>query len=320
MNTSNSAPLDALQQVPVDRTHDLGRQEPARGAGRQRPLGRARSTRGRARRTARARRGRAATGRPGRRLRPRAGCRPSEQSKRARSDAGMYAAAAAPVDAHVPQDVRQLQRHAEVARVVANGRLGVLEDLGADQADGRRHAMAVGLEILERLVRRCRPRPWPRRRPARRTRPGAGAPARRRAGAPGPRACRGASPVKTRPTSARQRIERRGRARRIGLEIHAVVDGAAEVEDGGDGVPLRRRQRQKRVIEAGLPGHRRSRACRPLSPAEHAPADEGGVAPAERRPPPEDVEVERRRAGPESGGRRATWPAVRGAAGRAPRR
>src|SRR5207245_6173404 len=56
------------------------------------------------------------------------------------------------VDADVAHDVRELQRGAELHRVVARARIGVAEDLDAAEADRRGAAVAVGIEVLGRVV------------------------------------------------------------------------------------------------------------------------------------------------------------------------
>ena len=56
------------------------------------------------------------------------------------------------VDLDVAQDIRELQRDAEVHRVIAGAGIAVAEDLDAREPDGGRHAVAVRVQLLERLV------------------------------------------------------------------------------------------------------------------------------------------------------------------------
>src|SRR5207244_1626337 len=54
--------------------------------------------------------------------------------------------------ADVAHDVGELQRLAEVDRVLPRARIGVAEDLDAAEPHGRGYAIAVRLEVLGRLV------------------------------------------------------------------------------------------------------------------------------------------------------------------------
>jgi hypothetical protein len=47
------------------------------------------------------------------------------------------------VGADVANDIRQLERRAQVNRVLARTRIGVAEDLDAAEADGRGHPIAI---------------------------------------------------------------------------------------------------------------------------------------------------------------------------------
>ncbi len=96
--------------------------------------------------------------------------------------------------------------------------------------------------------------------------------------------------------------------RRPGL-VHRVVDGAAEVPHGDDGVPLSRRQHQERVVEAGVAAHTTQVAVA-IHTASRAPSV--GPAMARRR-------SRRARGGRGCACRRARWRAARGAGGRARR-
>ena len=61
-------------------------------------------------------------------------------------------AAALEIRRHVADDVRQLQRNAEIDRVIARLQIAIPENLDADQPDRRRHAQAVLPQLLERVV------------------------------------------------------------------------------------------------------------------------------------------------------------------------
>ena len=162
---------------------------------------------------------------------------------------------------HVAQDVGQLQGDAEVDRVLLRRRLAAAEDVEADEPDGRRHANAVLVEVVERLVA-ARPEIHLDafdERLERRPRQAEGGDER------GERA--------SLPRLGRAAFEAGGQLRApagdlgggrrssAGLAlaghvdvVDGIIDGAAEVPDGDDRVPLGRRQHQERIVEAGVAG------------------------------------------------------------------
>ena len=143
--------LDALQELPVDLTHDLGGNEAGALVGRKRSHG-ARVEHARAR---------------GMMLEHRTQSLTAQAAPGVLDlvlDVGVGAAetgqvlcrqvhpAAAEIHAHVTQDVRQLQGDTEVPGVVANDRIAIAEDANAHEPDRRGHAVAVRFEIREGLV------------------------------------------------------------------------------------------------------------------------------------------------------------------------
>ncbi len=140
-----TGPLDRAQQVVIDRAHDACRHEPPLVVARQRRSGFA-----------------IELPRPvdlerqqladvfGHDAGPEIGLGASETLKilawectsRPRSQIGR----------HVADDIGQLQRDAEIDRVVARLQIAIAENLDADQPDGRRHAQAVLPQLLERVV------------------------------------------------------------------------------------------------------------------------------------------------------------------------
>src|SRR2546425_9235596 len=56
------------------------------------------------------------------------------------------------VGTDVPDDVRDLERGAELDRVLSRARIRITEDLDAAQADRRGDAITVGIQVLRGLV------------------------------------------------------------------------------------------------------------------------------------------------------------------------
>src|SRR5262245_42500969 len=69
-------------------------------------------------------------------------------------------------------------------------------------------------------------------------------------------------------------VQRPSRPCIVGLQVNAVVDGPAEIEDSEDRPPLRCGKHQKRIVEAGLSGHvRRQKSARsPITTASVHPS------------------------------------------------
>ena len=195
------------------------------------------------------------------------GRRPASSSvtpKRAQVVERDVEAADAEILLHVAQDVGQLQRDAEIDRVVAR-----LRRPGSRRsrtqirptADATRWQYSIQLgEGLERGGGRVHRDAVDQ---VRRTGRAAGRTARMNGCSARPCGVCGADAVVAgeaarelaratrRAAHARRRDRRPSRARLV----DRVVDGAAEVPDGDDRAPLRRRQDEERVVEAGLAGH-----------------------------------------------------------------
>ncbi len=152
-------------------------------------------------------------------------------------------AAALEIGRHVADDIRQLQRDAEIDRVVAGLQIAISEDLDADEAHGRRHAQTILAQLLERLVSialqihghavdqilETRPRKRKRRDERREVR--------------ALRCLRLPPVIETRQLAAPLRKRRRGIA--VSGLVHGIIDRAAEVPHRDDGVALVGGQRKK---------------------------------------------------------------------------
>jgi hypothetical protein len=247
-------PLDLEQQLPVDGSHDLSRQKPSSITGRERAH-RAREELPRA--LVLQLQERQNLGRP------HAGARllhfpldvlPGAASAR-EILVGQIAASIPEVHRHIAQNVRELQRNPEVARVDEDRRFTIFEDLRTDEADRGGHTVAVGFEVGERPILR----------PGRIHRDAVDEGVELRAGQVADvheglerdalRRRRRLAREHARHLVAPER-ERLRDTGRIGFEIDGVIDGPTEVEDRRDGPALLGRQRQEGVVEAGLPRHR----------------------------------------------------------------
>jgi hypothetical protein len=161
--------------------------------------------------------------------------------------------AAARVGADVANDVRQLERRAQVDRVLARPRIGVAKDLDAAEADGRGHPIAIRVQVFGGLVACAieihRDPVDDRQERVARDREGTHRlrqPCRDRIG-------RGSTGLVAERHRAAPAVERAPLLRAIGpalvAEIRDVVHGPAEGVHGVQRIAARLGQREKRVEE-----------------------------------------------------------------------
>ena len=248
-----AVPLDPPQRLEVDGPHDLGRHQPPPILGRQRVL-RALVEIARAAAFERYQ------------LPDRFGDDPGGEvvhctSMRPQVVERQVDAPPLEIGLDVAQDVGQLQRDAEVERVVGRPRAATAEDPEADHPDRRCHPAAVFEQIVERLIAR---RVEIHRdavdhileRLARQIE----LTDKRLQAAP---LCRGGfpavegarqlvAPERDRGAACRQRLSARRRRRRL---VNGVVHGPAEVPDDSNRFAPLGREDQKGVIEVGVARH-----------------------------------------------------------------
>ena len=158
-----------------------------------------------------------------------------------------------PIGADVAQDVRELQGLAEIDGVLPGARIRIAEDLDAAEADRRRNAVAVRIELLRRFERGAvdvhldavddRFQRFTRD-------PVRAHPRRELAGDRMHRLLPGLVAARDVASPHRQPGVLRGRIRdAVYPEVGDVVDGAAEGVDGVERFATETRQREERVVE-----------------------------------------------------------------------
>ena len=139
-----AAPLDRAQQLEINRPHDARRHEPSLVVARQRRLGFP-----------------IEAPRPldlkGEQPLNLVGHHPGTQIVLGATEAPQILdrdvhAVALEIGRHVADDIRQLQRDAQIDRVIAGLQIAISEDLDADEAHGRRHAKTILAQLFERIV------------------------------------------------------------------------------------------------------------------------------------------------------------------------